>query len=97
MTMIVQTPAGVAEEVLTVSVEVPEPFAIELELNEQVGGGVPAPVTAQVSATVPVKPPIGAIVIVDVDEDPAVIEAGARAGAEIVKSDADTVRLTIAL
>ena len=53
--------------------------------------------TAQVSATVPVKPPVGATVIVDVDDAPAAIEAGASAGAEIVKPGVDTVRLTVVL
>ena len=83
--------------VFTVSVEVPEAFAMEFALKAQLGAGVPPPVTAQVSATVPVKPPVGATVIVEVDDAPAAIEAGASAGAEIVKPGDDTVRLTVAL
>jgi len=83
--------------VFTVSVEVPEALAMEFALKAQLGAGVPPPVTAQVSATVPVKPPVGATVIVDVEEAPAAIEAGASAGAEIVKPGDDTVRLTVAL
>jgi hypothetical protein len=83
--------------VLTVSVEVPEAFATEFELKAQVGGGVPPPVTAQVRATVPLKPPVEATLIVDVDDAPAAIDAGASAGAVIVKPGAETVRLTVAL
>lgn len=85
--------------VLTVSVEVPEAFATEAGVNEQAGAGVPPPVTAQVSATVPVNPPVGATVIVDLDMDdvPWTTEAGVSAVAEIVKPGVDTVRLTVVL
>src|SRR4051812_46549837 len=81
--------------VFTVSVDVPEAFAMEFALNAQVGGGVPPPVTAHVSATAPLKPPVEATVIVDVEDAPAAIVAGASAGAEIVKPGDETVRLTV--
>ena len=84
-----------AAVVLTVSVEVPEAFATELKLNPQVGAGVPPPVMLlQVSATAPVKPPVGAMVTVDVAEAPAATVAGDRTGAVMAKSGAATVRLT---
>lgn len=84
-----------AAVVLTVNVEVPEAFVTELELNAQVGAGGPPPVMLlQASATVPVKPPVGAMVTVEVADPPAETVAGDSAGAVIVKPGADTVRLT---
>jgi len=80
----------------TVSVDVPEPFASEAKLKEHVGAGVPPPATRQARLTADAKPPVGATVIVEVTEAPAVIEA-LDGAAEIVKSGvagALTVRLT---
>jgi hypothetical protein len=59
-----------------VSVEVWDaPNTIEGALNEHVGVDVRfVGVTLQVSATVPVKPPVGATVITDVPELPATTE-----------------------
>ena len=75
--------------VLTVSVEVPEPFATELGLNEHAGARVAAGVILlQVRVTAPVKPFVGAIVIVEVAVPPGEMEAGDRAVAATVKSAA---------
>ena len=91
--------AVAAAVVLTVSVDVPEPPATELGLNEQVGARVPAGVMAlQVRPIAPVKPLVGAMVIVEVADPPAETEAGERAEAAIVKSagrGAVTVRLAV--
>jgi hypothetical protein len=81
-----------------VSVDVPEPFATELGLNEHVGAGVPPPVMPlQAKLTVPLKPLVGAMVIVEVADPPAETEAGESAEAAIVKSAGGgvTVRLTV--
>jgi hypothetical protein len=79
-----------------VSVGVPEPFDTELGLNEHVGAGIPPPVMLlQAKLTVPLKPLVGAMVIVEVADPPAETEAGERAEAAIVKSGAATVRLTV--
>lgn len=86
-----------AAVVFTVRVEVPEALATEFKLKLQMGAGLPLPATAQVRATAPVKPPVGATVIVEVDDAPAEIVAGASAGAVIVKPGDDTVRLTVVL
>jgi hypothetical protein len=83
-----------AAVVLTVSIEVPEAFGTGFKLKAQVGAGLPPPVTLQVSATAPVKPPVGATVIVEVADAPAETVAGDSAGAAIVKLGDDTVRLT---
>ena len=73
--------------VLTVRVEVPEPVATELGLNEQVGAGVPPPVTLlQARLTLPAKPFNGAMVIVEVADPPAETLAGDNAEAETSKS-----------
>ncbi len=61
------------------------------------GVGVPPPVTLQERLTVPVKPAIGAMVTVEVADAPAATVAGENAVAEIVKSGANTVRLTVVL
>ncbi len=79
---------------LTVRVEVPEAPETEVGFNAHLGAGLLPPPTLQVSATAPVKPPVGATVIVDVAEAPAETDAGVSAGAAIVKPGADTVRLT---
>jgi hypothetical protein len=87
-----------AAVVLTVSVEVPELFATEVGAKEHVGAGVPPPVTAQVRATVPLKPAVEPIVIVEVADAPAVTEAAESAPAAMVKSGvgvAVTVKLTV--
>lgn len=78
--------------VLTVSVEVPEPFATEAGLSAHVGPRVAAGATLHVKATALPKPLAGAIVIVEVDDAPAATVAGASAVAAIVKSI--TVTLT---
>ena len=85
-------------EVLRVRVEVPEALATEVKLNAQAGRGIPPPVTlVQASATAPLKPPVGAMVMVEVDDPPAATVAGEGGAAVIVKSGADTVRLTLVL
>ena len=63
---------------MKVSVDVPDPPVTELELNEHVGAGVAAGVTAHVRFTVPVKPFTGAMVIVEVAVPPFVTVAGER-------------------
>ena len=83
--------------VLIVSVDVPELFGTEVGANAHVGAGVPPPLTAQVRATVPLKPAVEPTVIVEVDEAPAVIVEAERAPAVRVKSGvsgAVTVKLT---
>lgn len=76
LTVTVYDPAVVAASVLTVSAAVTEllPEIATGCAAEQVGRlDAPAgPVTAQVSATLPRKPPVGATVIVDVPFVPAV-------------------------
>jgi hypothetical protein len=68
--------------VLTVNVEVPP----DNGLNEQVGAGVPPPVMLlQARLTVPEKPLVGVIVIVEVAEPPGETVAGESAVAVIVK------------
>jgi hypothetical protein len=79
--------------VLTVSVEVPEPLATEVGLNEHLGAGVPPPVMLQARLTVPLKPFIEVMVIVEVDDPPAETVAGETAEAAIPKSGVITVRL----
>jgi hypothetical protein len=81
--------------VLTVSVEVPEAFATELGLNEHVGAGVPPPLMLQARLTLPLKPFIGAMVLVEVADPPAETLAGDSAEVEILKSC--VVRLTVVL
>ena len=79
-----------------VSVDAPEPFVTELGLNEHVGAGVPPPVMLlQTKLTVPLKPLVGTMVIVEVADPPAETEADERAEAATVKSGAATVRLTV--
>ena len=85
-----------AAVVLIVSVDAPELFATEVGTKAHVGAGVPPPVTAQVRATVPLKPAVEPIVIVEVDDPPAATVAAESAPAVIVKSGvtgALTVRL----
>ena len=56
---------------LTVSVEVPEPPATELGTNAHVGGGVTdGAIALQDRLTLPLKPFIGVMVIMDVDDPP---------------------------
>ena len=80
--------------VCTVNVEVPEPLVTGFKLNVHEGAGLPPPVTAQASATEPVKPPVGVTVIVEVADAPAATVAGASAGAAIAKPGDATVKLT---
>ena len=81
--------AVVAAVVLIVSADVPEPPATELGLNEHMGGRVAVGVILlQVRVTAPVKPFVGAIVIVEVAVPPGEMEAGDRAVAATVKSAA---------
>jgi hypothetical protein len=86
----------VAAVVLTVSVEVPEALATDVGLSVHVGWWVAVGVTAQVRFTALLKPPTGAIVMVEVAVPPALIEAGAAAEAAIVKSGA-AVTVTVAV
>ena len=82
---------------MIVSVDVPELFATEVGTKAHVGAGVPPPVTVQARVTVPLKPAVEPIVIVEVADAPAAIVAVESAPAEIVKSGvtgALTVRLT---
>ena len=82
--------------VLTVSVDVPELFATEVGTRAHVGAGVPPPVTAHVRATVPLKPAVEPMVIVEVADAPGATVAAESAPAVIVKSGvtgALTVRL----
>jgi hypothetical protein len=73
--------------VLTVRVEVPEPFATEFGLNEQVGAGVAlGAMPLQDRLTAPLKPFTGEMVIVEVAAPPAATVAGENAEAVIVKS-----------
>ena len=73
----------------TESVAVPEPFATELGLNEQEGGGViEGAIALQDRLTLPLNPPIEVIVMVEVDDPPAEIVAGESAVAPILKSGA---------
>ena len=56
---------------LIVSVDVPELFGTEVGAKAQVGAGAPPPVTAQVRATAPLKPPAEPTVIIEVADAPA--------------------------
>jgi hypothetical protein len=83
--------------VLIVSVDVPELFATEVGAKAQVGAGVPPPLTAQVRATVPVKPAVEPMVIVEVADVPAATVEAESAPDSMVKSGvgaAVTARLT---
>ena len=82
---------------LTVTVEGPEPFATELGLSEHVGGRATTGVTLQDRFTVPLKPLTGAMVIVEVADPPAAIDAGESADAAIVKSGGGGTGLTVRL
>ena len=78
--------------------EVPVAFGSDAALKAQVGAGVAAPVTLQARVTVPVNPPVGAIVIVDVADAPALTVAGVSAEGVMVnpaEAAAVTVRLTV--
>ena len=78
--------------------EVPVAFGSDTALKAQVGAGVAAPVTLQARVTVPVNPPVGAIVIVDVADAPALTVAGVSAEGVMVnpaEAAAVTVRLTV--
>jgi hypothetical protein len=71
----------------TVSVAVPEPFTTELGLNEQEGDRVAeGAIALQDRLTLPLKPFIEVMVIVDRDDPPAEIVAGERGVAPIPKS-----------
>ena len=74
--------------VLTVSATVPAPPATVLELNEQVGAGVPPPLTLQARLTLPLKPFTGETVIVEVADPPARTEGGKSDDADTWKSGA---------
>jgi len=88
----------VAGMVLTVSVEVPEPFATELGLNEHAGARVTAGVMLlQDRLTVPLKPFIGVMVIVEVADTPAETVAGESGETATVKSAGGGIGLTIRL
>lgn len=91
-----ETTCGAVVE--TVRIAVPEPFATEPGLNEQVGEGDTAgTMLVQDKLTVLLKPFIGLMEIVEVDDPPAEVVAGERGVAIKVKSDganAVTVRLT---
>ena len=89
--------AEVAGMVLTVSVEVPEPFATELGLSEHAGARVTAGVMLQDRLTVPLKPFIGVMVIVEVADPPAETVAGDSGEAATVKSAGGGIGLTIRL
>ena len=78
--------AAVAAAVPTVSVEVPEPLAIEFEAKAHVGAGVTTGAMLQLRLTVPLKPLTGAIVMVEVADPPAATVAGESAEAATVKS-----------
>jgi len=95
-----RVPAGLDAEfavVLTVSVEMPPDSA----LNEQAGAGVPPPVMElQLRVTLPVKPFVGVMVMVEVADAPGATVAGERAVAAIVKPGvvfAVTIRVTVAV
>lgn len=85
----------------TVRVAVPEPPTTEPGLKEQAGRGVrEGAIVLQEKVTLPLKPLLGAMLIVEVADPPAEIVAGESAEASIVKSgggSAITVRLTAAL
>ena len=83
--------------VLTVRVEVALPV-IELELSEQVGAGVPPPVTAHVRATAALKPPAALRLIVEVADPPGVPMVAEVGVAVSVKPGgaAVTVNVTVA-
>jgi hypothetical protein len=84
--------------VLTFSVEVPEPFATELGLNEHAGARVTAGVMLlQDRLTVALKPFIGVMVIVEVADPPAETVAGESGEAATVKSAGGGIGLTIRL
>src|ERR1700730_13235838 len=79
-----------------VSVEVPEPLAIEAGTNAHAGVGVTEGAIVQDRFTVRLKPLSGAMAIVATADPPAEIEVGESAVAAIVKSGvtgALTVRL----
>jgi len=80
--------------VLTVNVEVP----LDIAPNEQVGAGLPPPVMLlHDRLTLPLKPLVGVMVIVEVADPPAETVAGDSADAVMVKPGAVlpfTVRLT---
>jgi hypothetical protein len=97
VTVTVNAPAGVAAEVVTVSVDVPEPPATELVLNEHVTAGVTTGVTPHERFTAPVNPLSGDTLIVEVADPPAATVAGASAGAAIVKSGVGETALTVRL
>src|SRR5580700_11159281 len=95
-----------AAVVLTVSVAVTAavPVMAGGAATEQVGGSIAAagPVTAQESATEPVKPPLGMIVIVEVPLAPGVamltVElVSAKLGAEVVTVTATIAALVLAM
>ena len=66
---------------MTVRVELP----LVTALNEQVGAGVPPPVMAQLKATLPAKPFVSVMVMVEVADPPGETVAGESAVAASVK------------
>jgi len=84
--------------VLTVRMEVPEPFAIEAGMNAHVGAGVTIGIMPlQDRFTVPLKPLSGATVIVEVADPPTATEAGDSADAAMVKSGGGGTEFTVRL
>jgi hypothetical protein len=79
--------------VLTVSTEVPAPFATEAGLKAHVGTRLTTGATLHVKATALLKlvPGAGAMVTVEVEDAPAATVAGASAVAAMVKSAAGAV------
>ena len=89
--------AVVAAVVCTVSVEVPELFATDVGLSEQLGARAGVGLTVQVKLTAPLKPFKGATVIVEVEAVPADTVAGVSGEGLRVKSPGSavvTVRLS---
>ena len=83
-------------EVLTVRVAAPFPFETKIVESEHVGAGFTAGVIAQASATPDrLNPFAGAMLMVDSAEDPAVMEEGDRAEAEIAKPAAMEITLDV--
>jgi hypothetical protein len=80
--------------VATVSVEDPTLFANEIVPSEHVAAGLVTGVTLQLSATLDgLRPPVGLMVMVEVDGVPGATEAGDSAEAESPKPGAATIRL----
>jgi hypothetical protein len=86
-----------AAVVLTVKVEVTgAPLVVigAAGFSEQVGGGLAAVIMMQLIVTVPVKPPEGTKVTVEVADPPAVTGAGMGEADRLKSGTACTVKLT---